>query len=114
MSNTETVAGVPAIQRQVSNKISKRIASWVVGLMAFIFANSAHAQTGFNEFQDTIEDFAGGPFAIGISVLALILGALAGLAKLSAWPALVGFAIAAVFAIGPYLIGEIFTMFGSL
>lgn len=121
MSTTEIVTATPAakeqklgIAKKVNMAISRKILTWAFGLMAWSVASSAHAQSGFTEFQDTIESFAGGPFAIGISVLALILGALAGLAKLSAWPALVGFAIAAVFAIGPYLIGEIFDMFGSL
>jgi len=91
--------------------ISKKILSLAVMLMSFAVTNTAYAQAEFQEFQDAIEGFAGGPFAIGISVLALILGAIAGLAKLSAWPALVGFAIAAVFAIGPYIIAQIFTLF---
>lgn len=68
----------------------------------------------FSGFRRAIEDFAGGDFAIGISVLAIVLGALWGLGKGSAQPAMFGFAIAAVFAIGPYLVVKIFEVFGNI
>ena len=96
--------------RHLHDRIGARL---LVLLTAGLAATPAWAQQAddFGAFRDAVEAFAGGNFAIAISIVALILGAVMGLAKLSAWPALVGFAIAAVFAIGPYLIVQIFGWF---
>lgn len=89
----------------------------VIGVTGAMLATSpamAAGGTDFTDFQTKITDLAHGPFGIAISVLALILGVLMGLAKTSAWPAMVGFAVAAMFAVGPYMIGVIFSMFSTL
>lgn len=96
---------------KIQDYINTKTVALVAMLVSLGITNPAHAQAEFQEFQDAIEGFAGGPFAIGISLIALVLGAIAGVAKLTAWPALVGFAIAAVFAIGPYVITQIFDLF---
>lgn len=82
-------------------------------MFSTLFISNA-ALADFQEFQDSITDFAHGPFGIGISVLAIILGAVFGLAKMTAWPALTGLAVAAMLAIGPYMVVQVFAMFSSL
>ncbi|MCD1652191.1 MULTISPECIES: TrbC/VirB2 family protein [Halomonas] len=80
-------------------------------------AMPAWAQTAgggdFQDFADKVEDLAHGPFGIGISILALIIGCLVGLGRQSAAPAFLGLGIAGAFAVGPFMIKEIFSWFGN-
>lgn len=83
-------------------------------LILMLFSSAALAQDEFGGFRQAIEEFARGDFAIGISILAIVLGALIGLGKSSIMPALFGFALAAVFSIGPYLVVKIFDTFSNI
>ena len=80
-------------------------------------AMPAWAQTAgggdFQDFADKVEDLAHGPFGIGISILALIIGCLVGLGRQSAAHAFLGLGIAGAFAVGPFMIKEIFSWFGN-
>lgn len=86
-------------------------------LMAMLMVSSpalAQAQDDFSNFQERITELAHGPFGIGISILALIMGCLFGLARQSAAPAFLGLGIAGAFAVGPYMIEMIFGWFSDL
>ena len=96
-------------QLQTNNRLYIQL-----GMMIVLMLVAQGAVAEFQEFRDAVEDLAGGNFAIAISIAALILGAIMGLAKMSAWPALIGLALAAVFALGPYLIVQIFDWFGDM
>lgn|SRR5690554_2312165 len=94
------------------SKREKRFNQLAAMLVLMMLATPAFAQGDeFAGFREAIEDFAGGDFAIGVSILSLVLGALMGLGKMTVWPALTGFAVAAVFAVGPYMIVQIFDWF---
>src|SRR5690554_3439545 len=90
----------------------KRFNQVVLMLVLMALTTPVFAQgDDFSGFLDAIEEFAGGNFAIAVSILSLVLGALFGLAKMTVWPAFTGFAVAAVFAAGPYMINQIFSWF---
>lgn len=111
VSNMTTKAYVYAeTASEGKTKRAKRINQFVL-LAGLLMIASPSMANDFSGFKEAIEDFAGGNFAIGISILALVLGALMGLGKMTVWPALTGFAVAAVFAIGPYMIVQIFEVF---
>ncbi|BBI65741.1 hypothetical protein HSBAA_PA_3440 (plasmid) [Vreelandella sulfidaeris] len=57
--------------------------SLLVATTAFL-AMPAWAQEDFEDFADKVEELAHGPFGIGISILALIIGCLVGLGRQSA------------------------------
>ncbi|MGL6250742.1 MAG: hypothetical protein ACRC3F_07445 [Billgrantia desiderata] len=80
-------------------------------LIAMLMVSTPVMAEEFSTFREKIEDLAGGDFAIGISILALIMGCLFGLAKQSVGPAFLGLGIAGAFALGPYLIIQIFEWF---
>ncbi|EHA15290.1 MULTISPECIES: TrbC/VirB2 family protein [Halomonadaceae] len=80
----------------------------------FFLAMPAWAQDEFEDFADKVEDLAHGPFGIGISILALIIGCLVGLGRQSAAPAFLGLGIAGAFAVGPFMIKEIFSWFSGV
>lgn len=68
----------------------------------------------FDDFKDSIEALITGSLGKGVALIALLLGGLIGLAKSSAWPALTGLAIAAIFGLGPFLIDTIFSTFKAV
>lgn len=76
------------------------------------FANSSTDE--FDDFKEGIEALITGSLGKGVALIALLLGGLIGLAKSSAWPALTGLAIAAIFGLGPFLIDTIFTTFDAI
>lgn len=80
-------------------------------LMAMLMVSSPVMADEFVDFRDQIKELAHGPFGIGISILALIMGCLFGLARQSAAPAFLGLGIAGAFAVGPYMIEQIFDWF---
>ncbi|AJY53064.1 MULTISPECIES: TrbC/VirB2 family protein [Halomonadaceae] len=86
--------------------------SLLVATTAFL-AMPAWAQEDFEDFADKVEELAHGPFGIGISILALIIGCLVGLGRQSAAPAFLGLGIAGAFAVGPFMIKEIFSWFSG-
>lgn len=99
--------------RELTTKHS-RASKLSVLLVLMLMSSAALASDEFSGFRGAIEEFAHGNFAIGISILAIILGALIGLAKTSVMPAMFGFGLAAVFSIGPYLVVKIFDTFKNL
>lgn len=68
----------------------------------------------FDDFQEAVKDLIQGSLGKGVALVALLLGGLIGLAKSSAWPALTGLAIAAIFGLGPFLIDTIFSTFSAV
>lgn len=80
---------------------------------SFAFA-SDNVENAFDDFQGTIEKLITGSLGKAVALIALLLGGLIGLAKSSAWPALTGLAIAAIFGLGPFLIGIIFETFSAI
>lgn len=74
---------------------------------------AAHADE-FEGFELSMKDLIQGSLGKSIALIALLLGGLIGLAKSSAWPALTGLAIAAVFGLGPFLIDTIFSTFSAI
>lgn len=96
----------------VSAVITRASEKFLVGCGTLFLSLPAWAQgQEFSSFREKVEELAGGDFAIGISVLALIMGCLFGLAKQSVAPAFLGLGIAGAFAVGPYLIIQIFEWF---
>jgi len=86
-------------------------------LMAMLMVSApalAQQADEFQDFADKVKDLAHGPFGIGISILALIMGCLFGLARQSAAPAFLGLGIAGAFAVGPYMIEMIFSWFADI
>lgn len=83
-------------------------------VLPLIASTSAHAADEFDDFKTAITDLIQGSLGKGIALVALLLGGLIGLAKSSAWPALTGLAIAAVFGLGPFLIETIFSTFKAV
>jgi|GEM_PF-6244160 len=90
-------------------RMARRVHTWQAAAFAGLMGVSTTAAADpFETFRDAMEDLAGGDFAIGVSILALILGCVMALGKMTVWPALIGLAVAAVFALGPYIIVQIF------
>ena len=83
-------------------------------LMALLMVSSPVLAQEFENFADKTKELAHGPFGIGISILALIVGCLVGLGRQSAAPAFLGLGIAGAFAVGPYMIEMIFSWFADL
>ncbi|GLR65097.1 TrbC/VirB2 family protein [Marinospirillum insulare] len=79
---------------------------------SFAFANDL--DTEFEPFMNSIKVLITGSLGKAVALIALLLGGLIGLAKSSAWPALTGLAIAAVFGLGPFLIETIFDTFSAI
>ena len=80
---------------------------------SFAFA-SGDLDGDFKPFMESIQTLIQGSLGKAVALIALLLGGLIGLAKSSAWPALTGLAIAAVFGLGPFLIETIFTTFSAI
>lgn len=78
------------------------------------FAFAKDLDTEFAPFMDSIKTLITGSLGKAVALIALLLGGLIGLAKSSAWPALTGLAIAAVFGLGPFLIETIFKTFSAI
>lgn len=110
-----TKKGKLAQLREGLNMNKQRAAerSLLVATTVFL-AMPAWAQDEFESFADKVEDLAHGPFGIGISILALIIGCLVGLGRQSAAPAFLGLGIAGAFAVGPFMIKEIFSWFSGV
>lgn len=85
--------------------------SLLVATTLFMAMPAWAQSTEFQDFADKVEELAHGPFGIGISILALIIGCLVGLGRQSAAPAFLGLGIAGAFAVGPFMIKEIFSWF---
>ncbi|MGP9768539.1 hypothetical protein ACT3UM_22730 [Halomonas sp. AOP13-D3-9] len=100
------------LHKRVSAVKTRASEKYLVGCGTLFLSLPTWAQDqDFGTFREKIEELAGGDFAIGISVLALIMGCLFGLAKQSVAPAFLGLGIAGAFAVGPYLIIQIFEWF---
>lgn len=82
--------------------------------LTFPLTASADVDAGFDSFKDTMEKIITGSLGKAVALIALLLGGLIGLAKSSAWPALTGLAIAAIFGLGPFLINTIFDTFKTI
>lgn len=61
----------------------------------------------FYTFMQTIQNMASGAFGIAISLIALLVGGVVGLMKMSALPPLLGVALAVIFRYGPQIIQNI-------
>jgi len=83
-------------------------------LMATLMVSSPVMADEFEGFAEKVKALAHGPFGIGVSILALIMGCLFGLARQSAAPAFLGLGIAGAFAVGPYMIETIFDWFADI
>lgn len=70
-----------------------------------VFAGQAQ---DFDTLKTSVTGLIQGGLGKSLALIALFLGGAMGLAKSSAWPALTGLALAAVFAIGPYMVEQIF------
>lgn len=81
---------------------------------SFAFAAPDELDSSFKPFMESIEKLITGSLGKAVALIALLLGGLIGLAKSSAWPALTGLAIAAIFGLGPFLIETIFTTFSAI
>lgn len=69
----------------------------------------AVAQSAFDSFARTVVGWVSGPLGIGLAITAMIIGAVAGLMKSTAMPAVVGVGVAAIFAWGPGIISSMIT-----
>lgn len=78
------------------------------------FAFATDVKTAFDDFEGTVADLITGSLGKAVALIALLLGGLMGLAKGSAWPALTGLAVAAIFGLGPFLITVIFDTFTAI
>lgn len=112
-NQVDSKAGIFGKAREAMGSVKARAAEKFLVLCGTAFLSlPAFAQDEeFSGFREKVEDLAGGDFAIGISVLALIMGCLFGLARQSVAPAFLGLGIAGAFAVGPYLIIQIFEWF---
>lgn len=115
IENRDTKPSKFALLRESLMTNKKRIGerSLLVATTLFM-AMPAWAQSDeFEDFAVKVEELAHGPFGIGISILALIIGCLVGLGRQSAAPAFLGLGIAGAFAVGPFMIKEIFSWFSG-
>lgn len=84
----------------------------MVGLMLVAGLAQATAITTadpFFAFYNTLDTWLSSGLGVGLSIAALAMGAIMGVAKSSAFPALVGLGLAAVIAWGPGIILNIIT-----
>jgi hypothetical protein len=81
-----------------------------VSLMGAVPAASAQA---FQDFEEEVRGLAEGPFGIGLSILAIVIGAVFALGQMSVWPAMIGLGLAAVISLGPTFVDMIFDAFAG-
>lgn len=81
-----------------------------ISLMGAVPVASAQA---FQDFEEEVRNLAEGPFGIGLSILALLVGGVFALGQMSVWPAMIGLGLAAMIALGPTFIDMIFDAFAG-
>jgi conjugal transfer pilus assembly protein TraA len=97
--------------RSFLNRKAGKLALGLSGLLASSSALAAtNASDPFNQFTQTVQNWANGPLGVGLATSMLLIGAGIGVAKNSPLPALSGVAGAAFLHWGP---GVISTMMGS-
>ena len=92
--------------------MSKLLGNMLVGLGLMVVAGAAFAGTTGPEFQalfDLVSGWASGYLGKALAIAAFLIGAVVGVAKSTAMPALVGLAFAIVFSIGPGVITGMMT-----
>ena len=92
--------------------MSKLLRSLMVGAGLMTVANAAFAGTTGTEFQalfNLVSGWATGYLGKALAITAFLIGAVVGVAKSTAMPALVGLAFAMVFSIGPGVITGMMT-----
>ena len=107
--DTTKKTGLRARLSRVNERLRAKQIAVAVALMG---AAAPAAADPFEGFRDAMEDLAQGDFAIGVAILALLLGGVMALGTFKIMPALIGLALAAVFALGPDLVVAIFDWLG--
>lgn len=102
------------IKKKLNKAFYYMCAVFITSFPGLAAAAETAEEQGFETFKDTIADLITGSLGKAVALIALLLGGLIGLAQSSAWPALTGLAIAAIFGLGPFLIETIFTTFGAV
>jgi len=92
--------------------MSKLLVKLLVGVGLLMAANAAFAGvtgTPFKALFDLVSGWASGYLGKALAISAFLIGAVVGVAKSTAMPALVGLAFAIVFSIGPGVITGMMT-----